>query len=69
MEICTYRRNLPGQIDILGQAQLALLQRALEIRLLNRVARIALLVDQGDQAVLDLQVHLRALANLLLEVA
>lgn len=65
----TYRRNLGRQIDVLGQAQLALLQRALEVRLLDGVACIAFLVDQGDEPVLDLQVHLAALANLLLEVA
>jgi hypothetical protein len=65
----TYRRNLGRQIDVLGQAQLALLQRALEVRLLDGVACIALLVDQGDEPVLNLQVHLAALANLLLEVA
>lgn len=64
----TYRRNLPGQINILGQAQLALLERALEIRLLNGVTRIALLVDQRDQTVLDLQMHFGALADFLLEV-
>ena len=64
----TYRRNLSRQIDVLGHAQLALLQRALEVRLLDGVACIALLVDQGDKPVLDLQVHLAALANLLLEV-
>lgn len=65
----TYRRNLTRQIDILGQAQLALLQWALEVCLLNGVAGITLLIDQSDEPVLDLQVHLAALANLFLEVA
>jgi hypothetical protein len=67
--ISTYRRNLPRQINILGQAQLALLKWAFQIRLLDRVACIALLVDQGDEAVLDLQVHLRALTDFFFEVA
>ena len=66
---CTYRRNLPRQLNILSQAELALLQRALEIRLLDRVARVALLVDQRDQSVLDLEMHLGALADLFLEIA
>ena len=66
---CTYRRNLPRQLNILSQAELALLQRTLEIRLLNRVARVALLVDQRDQSVLDLEMHLGALADLFLEIA
>lgn len=66
---CTYGRNLARQFNVLGQAQLALLQRALEVCLLDGVARIALLVDQGDQPVLDLKVHLAALLNLFLEVA
>jgi hypothetical protein len=66
---CTYRGDFAGQSDVLGQAQLALLERALEVGLLDRFACIALLVDERDEAVLDLQVHLGSLDNLLLEVA
>ena len=65
----TYRRNLPGQINVLGQAHLALLERALEVTLLYRFATIRVLVDECDEAVLDLQVHLETLTDLLLEVA
>ena len=65
----TYRRNFARQINVLGQAQLALLQRALEVCLLDGVAGITLLIDQGDKPVLDLQVHLAALDNLFFEVA
>lgn len=69
MTACTYRRNLLWQVDILGELHLALLQWALEVRLANGVASIRLLVDECNQAVFDLEVHLEALANLLLEVA
>jgi hypothetical protein len=62
---CTYRGDFAGQSD----AQLTLLERALEVGLLDRFACIALLVDERDHAVLDLQVHLSSLDNLLLEVA
>ena len=64
----THRRNLPGQIDILGQAHLAFFERAVEISLLNRVAAICVLVDERDEPVLDLEVHLEALADLLFEI-
>jgi hypothetical protein len=65
----TYRRNLPGQINVLCQAHLALLKRALEVSLLDRFATVRILVDECDEAVLDLQVHLETLTNFLLEVA
>ena len=64
----THRRDLPGQIDILGQAHLALLERAVEISLLDRVAAVCVLVDERDEAVLDLEMHLEALADLLFKV-
>ena len=60
--------NLAGQVDVLGEGHLALLERTLEICLANRVAAIGLLVDEGDEAVLDLEMHLEALLNLVLEV-
>jgi hypothetical protein len=63
-----YRRNFPWDVDVLGESHLALVERALEVCLADGVASICLLVDQGDQAVLDLQVHFEALLNLLLEV-
>lgn len=64
----TYRRNLPGQADVLGEGHLALVQRALEVCLADGVASVGVLVDEGDEAVLDLQVHREALLDLLLEV-
>lgn len=71
LDLCsiTYRRNLPGQINILGQAHLALVEGALKVSLLNRVAAICVLVDERDESVLDLEVHLEAFADFLLEVA
>jgi hypothetical protein len=65
----TYRRNLPGDVDVLGERHLALVERALEVRLANRVAAVGLLVDEGDEPVLDLQVHHEALLDLVLEGA
>ena len=60
-----YRRNLLGKIDILGQLHGTLLQRTLEIDILQVVAQVGFLVDDADQAILDLQVHLCALLNVL----
>jgi hypothetical protein len=67
--IKTYRWDLPGQRNILGKSHLALIKRALKIRLSNGVATIGFLVDQSDQAILDLQMHLKALLDLVLESA
>jgi hypothetical protein len=64
-----YRWDLHRQINVLGNAVIALLKRALQVRLANRVAPVGLLVDERDKAVLDRQVHLEALFDLLLDVA
>lgn len=61
----TYRRNLLGKINILGQLHGTLLQRTLEIDILEVVAQVGFLVDDANQAILDLQVHLCALLNVL----
>jgi hypothetical protein len=66
---CTYRRDFPRQLNILGHAHLALVERALEVCLANRLAAVCLLIDQSDQAVLYLEVHLKAFLDLVLEVA
>lgn len=65
----TYRWDFTGQRNVLGQAHLALVERALEICLADGVATVCFLVDEGDQAVLDLKVHLEALLDLFLEGA
>lgn len=65
----TYWGDLPGQIDILCQLHLALLERTLEISLADRFAAIRLLVDERNEAVFNLKVHLETLADFLLEVA
>lgn len=64
-----HRRNLPGQIDVLGQAHLAFLERAVKVSLLDSLTSICVLVDERDDAILDLKVHGETLANFLLEVA
>jgi hypothetical protein len=66
---CTYRRNLPRDIDVLGDFPLTLLDRAVEIGLAHCVATIGVLVDEGNQTVLDLQVHLETLFERLLQVS
>ena len=53
-------RDLLRQVDVFGQRQLALLDRALQIDVLHGVAQVGGLPDDGDQAVLDRQVHLSA---------
>ena len=65
----TYRGDLPGQIDILGQLHLALLQWTLKISLSNRVAAVCLLVDERDETVFDLEMHHEAFTDFFLEVA
>lgn len=62
-------RDLLGKLDVFGQSSLALLDRTLEIHVLNGVAQVGILLDDGDQAVLDLQVHFGALLDVLREVA
>lgn len=64
-----YRGDLLGQIDVLGQLHLALLERARQVCLLNGLAQVGLLVDKRDEAVFDLEMHLRALFDTLFEVA
>jgi hypothetical protein len=60
-----YRRDLLGEIHILCQAHVALVERALQVNLANGFAQIGLLVDQGDQTVFDLKVHFGALFDFL----
>jgi len=62
-------RDLLGELDVLGQGELALLERALEVDVLDLGAEVGILPDDGDQAVLDLQVHLGAIFDVLREVA
>jgi hypothetical protein len=61
-------RDLLGELDILGQGELALLERALEVDFLDLAAEVGGLPDDGDQAVLDLQVHLGAIFDVFGEV-
>lgn len=62
-------RDLLRQLDVLGQGQLALLERALEVDVLDLAAEVGVLPDDGDQAVLDLQMHLGAVFDVFCEVA
>jgi hypothetical protein len=61
--------NLLGELDVLGQRGLALLDRALEVDVLDGIAEVGSLLDDGNQAILDLQVHLGAVFDVLREVA
>ena len=67
----THRRNLVRYLDTLVERQVSLLQRTrlVVIHILNHVAEIAVLVDQGDQAVLDRQMNFCALLHLLIQLA
>jgi hypothetical protein len=62
-------RDLLRQLDVLGQGQLALLDRALEVDVLDGVAQVGRLPDDGDQAVFDGQVHLGAVFDIRSDVA
>lgn len=61
-------RDLLGELDVLGQGELALLKRAFEVDVLDLAAEVGILPDDGDQAVLDLQVHLGAIFDVFGEV-
>ena len=63
------RRDLLGQIHILRQRRLTLLDRALEVDVLDRVAEVGGLLDDGYEAVFDLEVDFGALGDVLGEGA
>jgi len=54
------RRNLLGKLNILGQAHGTLLKRTLQVHILDVLAKIGFLVDDANETVLDLEVHLGA---------
>lgn len=49
----TYRWDLLGDVDGLGNGQLALLDRTLEIDVFDLLAQAGLGADEADQAILD----------------
>jgi len=55
--------DLIWQIDILGQLQITLLQRAFQVNILNLFAEICFLVDESDDAVFDLDMDFGAVFN------
>jgi len=57
--------DLLGQLDGLGKSHLALLQRTAEIDLVDLFAEIDFLVEDADEAVLDLDVNFRAFFDVL----
>ena len=63
------RRDLLGQLDVLLEREVALLQRALEVDVLDRVAEVGRVLEDGDEAVFDLQVHFGALGDVLVQGA
>ena len=62
-------RELLGQVHLLCELHLPLVERALEVYFVDRVAQVGGLAHDGDDAVLDLQVDLCAGLDVLLEVA
>ena len=58
----THRRHLLWQIHVLGNRLLAL-QRARLVKIRHLLAQVDAEVDQLDQAVLDLDIDVRALAD------
>lgn len=63
------RWDLVREVNVLGQSLSALLERALEVDVLDGIAEIGGLTDDSDETVLDLQVDLCALGDVLLELA
>jgi len=58
-------RDLLGQLDSLGECHLAFLQRTAEIDLVDLFAEIDFLVEDADEAVLDLDVDFCAFFDVL----
>lgn len=63
----TYRRDLLGQLNILCESHFALLQRTVQVDIFDLLTEVCFLVDQADQAILDLQENLGTLLDLLAE--
>ena len=60
----TYGRNLLWQRDILRNCDLALLDRTLQVHIRDLLTQIGLCVDQTNQAILDLDVHVCAFLHI-----
>lgn len=56
-----------GQVDLLGQNHLALIEGALHLDILQLFTQIGSLLQQCNDTVLDFQVHVGALGDLLSE--
>jgi len=63
----TYWRDFLRQVKLLRESHFALLERALQVDILDLVAEVRLLIDQADQAIPDLQENLGALVDGLAE--
>ena len=68
-DVVLSRRDLLRKFDVLGELGLAVVDGAVEVDVLDGVAEVGGLLDDGDQAVLDLQVDVGALVDLLGQVA
>lgn len=62
----THRWDLIWQFNILRNDRLALLNRALHIHIRDLLAEICFRANKSNQAILDLQKHIRASLNLFL---
>jgi hypothetical protein len=65
----SYRRNLFGQVDGLDDGDLALLDGALEVHILDLLAQVGLRIDQADVAIFNLDIDVCTLEDLLLDRA
>lgn len=65
----TYRRDLSGQLDRLGELELTGLEGALEVDVANLLAQVGLCGDEADEAVLDDEQDVGALLDGLLDDA
>lgn len=59
------RRNLLRELNILGQAHGTLLERTLQVHVLDVLAEIGFLVDDANETILDLKVHFGAFFDVL----
>jgi hypothetical protein len=65
----THRRDLLGQIDILGDGGFALLNGAVQIDILDLFAEVCCCVDKPDQPIFDLKYDIGPFLDVLDECA
>lgn len=59
----TYGWYLPGQVNALRNREVAVLDRALKVDVLDLLAKVRFCADEADKAILDLQENVGAVLD------